>query len=183
VIENRRGRLAHDFRLRAVSGPYHWYRLKARPVVGADGEVIRIVGTMTDVTDAKASEERLLHDAVHDNLTGLPNRQLFLDRIESALSFPAGDVPFRPTVIALDIDRFKQVNESIGHSAGDQILLTLLAAWGDCCGRRTRSPVFRATNSQHSSCPRPTTEGSSVSPTCSARPWPPRSRSRSARSS
>jgi diguanylate cyclase (GGDEF)-like protein/PAS domain S-box-containing protein len=125
VIENRRGRLAHDFRLRAVSGPYHWYRLKARPVVGADGEVIRIVGTMTDVTDAKASEERLLHDAVHDNLTGLPNRQLFLDRIESALSFPAGDVPFRPTVIALDIDRFKQVNESIGHSAGDQILLTL----------------------------------------------------------
>ncbi len=125
IIENRRGRLSHDFRLRAVSGPYHWFRLKARPVIGADGEVIRIIGTMTDVTEAKSSEERLLHDAVHDNLTGLPNRQLFLDRIDAALSFPAGAVPLRPTIIALDLDRFKQVNDSIGHTAGDQILLTL----------------------------------------------------------
>jgi diguanylate cyclase (GGDEF)-like protein/PAS domain S-box-containing protein len=125
IIENRRGRLSHDFRLRAVAGPYHWYRLKARPVIGVDGEVIRIIGTMTDVTEAKSSEERLLHDAVHDNLTGLPNRQLFLDRIDAALSYPAGAVPMRPTVIGLDLDRFKQVNDSVGHTAGDQILLTL----------------------------------------------------------
>ncbi|MDB5557136.1 MAG: sensor phosphodiesterase [Enterovirga sp.] len=126
VIENRRGRLAQDFRLRAVAGPYHWYRLKARPVIGADGEVIRIIGTLTDVTDAKASEERLLHDAVHDNLTGLPNRQLFLDRVDAALTYGSGEAPpLRPTVIALDLDRFKQVNDSIGHTAGDQILLTL----------------------------------------------------------
>ena len=125
IIENRRGRLTHDFRLRAVSGPYHWYRLKARPVIGADGEVVRIIGTLTDITDAKASEERLLHDAVHDNLTGLPNRQLFLDRIDAALAYPAGEGAPRPTVIALDLDRFKQVNDSVGYTGGDQILLTL----------------------------------------------------------
>jgi diguanylate cyclase (GGDEF)-like protein/PAS domain S-box-containing protein len=125
VIENRRGRLSHDFRLRAAAGPYHWFRLKARPVIGADGEVIRIVGTMADVTEAKTSEERLLHDAVHDNLTGLPNRQLFMDRLDSVLTLSAGDEALRPAVLAFDLDRFKHVNESIGHSAGDQILLTL----------------------------------------------------------
>ena len=55
-------------------------------MVGADGEVVRVVGTLADVTDAKAAEERLLHDAVHDNLTGLPNRELFFDRLDTALT-------------------------------------------------------------------------------------------------
>ena len=50
-----------------------------------DGEVIRLVGTLSDVTEFKTAEERLLHDAVHDNLTGLPNSQLFLDRLEAVL--------------------------------------------------------------------------------------------------
>ena len=126
VIENRRGRLSYDFRMRSLAGPDHWYRLKARPVIGVDGEVVRIIGTLTDVTDSKAAEERLLHDAVHDSLTGLPNRQLLLDRIEAALSLSAGAAePFRPTIVAFDLDRFKQVNDSIGHAAGDQILLML----------------------------------------------------------
>ena len=125
VIEHRRGRLAYDFRLRAATGPFHWFRLKARPVIGSDGEVVRLIGTMTDVTETKTAEERLLHDAVHDNLTGLPNRQLFLDRLDAAMAFPTGQSDFRPTVLAFDIDRFKGVNHSIGHSAGDQILLTL----------------------------------------------------------
>jgi len=125
IIEQRRGRIAQDFRLRSAPGPYHWFRLKARPVVGTDGEVIRIVGTVTDVTETKTAEERLLHDAVHDNLTGLPNRQLFFDRMEAALAYAGGDDAIRPTIIVLDIDRFKQVNEAVGLSAGDSILLTL----------------------------------------------------------
>ena len=50
VIEERRGRVLHDFRLRSAAGPYFWYRLKARPVIGTDGEVVRIVGTIADVT-------------------------------------------------------------------------------------------------------------------------------------
>jgi len=60
--------------------------MKARPVVGTDGDVVRIIGTLGDVTEAKIAEERLLHDAVHDNLTGLPNRELFFDRIDAALT-------------------------------------------------------------------------------------------------
>ena len=67
--------------------PLLWFALKARPVVGSDGEVVRLVGTLIDVTEFKNAEERLLFDAVHDNLTGLPNRELFLDRMEAVLAF------------------------------------------------------------------------------------------------
>ena len=72
------------------------------------------------------AEERLLHDAVHDNLTGLPNRELFFDRLEAALDLRAERTrSMRPTVFCIDIDRFKQINEAVGTSAGDSILLTV----------------------------------------------------------
>jgi diguanylate cyclase (GGDEF)-like protein/PAS domain S-box-containing protein len=130
VLEQRRGRLGLDFRLRTPDGHYLWFALKARPVVGSDGEVVRLVGTLTDVTEFKTAEERLLHDAVHDNLTGLPNRELFLDRLVSVLGLAKSDSALRPTVIVLDLDRFKQVNDSVGIAVGDSILLTLARRLG-----------------------------------------------------
>ena len=125
VLEQRRGRIAMDFRLRASDGHYIWYYLKARPVVGADGEVIRVIGTLADVTETRVAEERMLHDAVHDNLTGLPNREIFFDRLETAIAHAQFDRDSRPTVIAIDIDRFRDVNEAIGIPGGDSILLTI----------------------------------------------------------
>src|ERR1700730_8052465 len=125
VVEQRRGRLVQDFRLRGPDGHYLWFTMKARPVIGSDGEVVRLVGTLTDVTEAKVSEERLLHDAVHDPLTGLPNRELFLDRLEAVLAFAKTNTDIRPTVMVIDLDRFKQVNDSVGMAVGDSILLTL----------------------------------------------------------
>ncbi|HVD73405.1 MAG TPA: EAL domain-containing protein, partial [Xanthobacteraceae bacterium] len=130
VLEQRRGRLSQDFRLRTPDGHYLWFALKARPVVGSDGEVVRLVGTLTDVTEFKNAEERLLHDAVHDNLTGLPNRELFLDRLEGVLAFAKADPAIKPTVIVIDLDRFKQVNDSVGIAVGDSILLTLARRLG-----------------------------------------------------
>lgn len=130
VIEQRRGKLQLDFRLRAANGAYHWFSLKARPVIGSDGEVIRVIGTLADVTEQRTAQERMLHDAVHDNLTGLPNRELFQDRLTAVFGFSRADDAIRPTVIVIDIDRFKQVNESVGFSAGDSILLTLARRLG-----------------------------------------------------
>ncbi|MHB2166982.1 putative bifunctional diguanylate cyclase/phosphodiesterase [Alsobacter sp. R-9] len=130
VLEQRRGRVHLDFRLKTGDGHYYWYELKARPVVGSDGEVMRVVGTLGDVTDAKTAEERILHDAVNDNLTGLPNRRLFIDRLESALTLSKADDAVRPTVIVLDIDRFKQINESVGVPTGDSILLAMARRLG-----------------------------------------------------
>jgi diguanylate cyclase (GGDEF)-like protein/PAS domain S-box-containing protein len=130
MLEHRRGRLAQDFRLRASDSHFLWFALKARPVVGSDGEVVRVVGTLTDVTEFKTAEERLLHDAVHDNLTGLPNRELFLDRLTGMLAYAKADTTLRPTVMVVDLDRFKQVNDSVGMAVGDSVLLTLARRLG-----------------------------------------------------
>ncbi len=125
MIELGHGRLVQDFRMRTPDGHVLWFSLKARPVVGSDGEVIRLVGTLTDVTDTKIAAERLLHDAIHDQLTSLPNRELFLDRLEAVLALGKSAPDLRPTVMVIDMDRFKQVNELVGLAVGDSILLTL----------------------------------------------------------
>nr|WP_306866199.1 EAL domain-containing protein [Neorhizobium galegae] len=125
LLEHRRGRLNHEFRIRAEDGHFHWLQIRARPVLGSNGEIIRCVGTIIDVTEQKNSVERLLQDALHDNLTGLPNRQVFLDRLQSVLTLAPGGDTVRPTVMAIDIDRYKQVNDSLGIAAGDNILIAL----------------------------------------------------------
>jgi diguanylate cyclase (GGDEF)-like protein len=135
ILEHRRGRISQDFQLQTLDGHYRTFSLRARPVIGEGGEVIRCCGTLLDVTDDRVAHERLLHDAVHDNLTGLPNRKLFLDRLASVLRFASGSSrneakadennQLRPTVFIIDIDRFKQVNDTFGMAGGDTILLTL----------------------------------------------------------
>ena len=125
VIDQRRGQVSQIFRLRSEDGHYRWFHMRARPIIGSDGEVIRCVGSLLDVTESKTSEERLLHDAVHDNLTGLPNRELFFDRLETAMTRARTENTARPTIVLIDLDRFKQVNDSLGISVGDSILLTI----------------------------------------------------------
>jgi predicted signal transduction protein with EAL and GGDEF domain len=98
ILEHRKGRVSQSFRLRGADGHYHWFSLRARPVIGSDGEIIRCVGTLVDVTEQKKAEERLLHDAVHDNLTGLPNRELFLNRLEAVISIAKLRGECSPTV-------------------------------------------------------------------------------------
>lgn len=126
LVDERRGRLSESFRLRGGDGRYLWYMLRARPVVGADGQVVRCIGTLLDVNAQKTTEERLLQNAVHDNLTGLPNRQLFLDRLE-ALLLSADPAPAKAaTVLVIDVDRYKKLNDTVGPATGDTILVTVV---------------------------------------------------------
>lgn len=136
VIDQRRGRVQQNFRLRSEDGHFRWFRLRARPIVGSDGEVIRCVGTLLDITEERTAEERLLHDAVHDNLTGLPNRELFMDRLRMALARSRAEGSGKPAVLVINLDRFKQVNDSIGLSAGDSILLTVARRLGRLVGQQ-----------------------------------------------
>ncbi|AYG58374.1 sensor domain-containing phosphodiesterase [Rhizobium jaguaris] len=125
LLEHRRGRLNHEFRIRAEDGHFHWLSIRARPVLGSNGEIIRCVGTIVDITEQKNSIERLLHDALHDNLTGLPNRQVFIDRLQAVLTLAPEGNQLRPTVMVIDIDRYKLVNDTLGVAAGDNILIAL----------------------------------------------------------
>jgi len=125
VLDTRVGRLDQTFRLRAGDGQYHWFSLRARPVIGADGEVIRCVGMLMDVTELKRHEERLLQNAITDNLTGLPNRQLFLDRLQIWCDLAHHDERVRPTLLVIDFDGFHRVNQRYGLSVGDTFLLAM----------------------------------------------------------
>lgn len=125
IVNHRRGRINQTFRMRASDGHFLWFSLRARPIVGSDGEVMRCAGTIGDVTDAKVAEERLLHDSVFDNLTGLPNRQLLLDRLEIALTRANAETVVAPTVLVIDLDHFRDINEEFSISVGDSVILAV----------------------------------------------------------
>ena len=125
LIELRRGKVSADMRIAGHDGGYRTFRMRVKPVLGGDGQVNRIVGTLGDVTEDRASRERLLHDSVHDSLTGLPNKQLFLDRLERALIRGRNPGGVKPAVYLVDIDGFMDLEERIGHSAADSVLLAI----------------------------------------------------------
>ena len=84
-----------------------------------------MIGSLSDVTELKSAEERMLHDAVHDNLTGLPNRELFNDRLGAAILLAQKPGGSAPTVMVIDVDEFRAVNDSYGLSIGNSALLAV----------------------------------------------------------
>ena len=98
-----------------------WVCISVSLVRDADGEPAYTIGQVEDITERKATAERLAHAAIHDPLTGLPNRVLFVDRLARAL-VRARRHDTKVGVIFLDLDRFKVVNDSLGHATGDELL-------------------------------------------------------------
>ena len=90
----------------------------------ASGNTVRMSGTVQDITDRKMLEDKVEYQAFHDSLTGLPNRSLFLDRVEHAL-LRQQRLNSRVAVLFLDLDDFKTINDSLGHQAGDELLIDL----------------------------------------------------------
>jgi diguanylate cyclase (GGDEF)-like protein len=128
--------IERQFRLSHGEGGYRWFELRARSIAGQGMRAARCIGMLVDVTDAKLAEERLLQDAVYDVVTGLPNRALFIDRLERAIDAWEPEEAGGLFVLLVDLDRFKIMNEALGHEAGDAMLSII--------GRRIKSETGAA---------------------------------------
>ena len=113
-----------EHRIVRPDGAARWIDGRVRVVSNGDGGAGRLIGTMQDVSARRAVESALAHQALHDSLTGLPNRASFLGRLAQVMTHRQ----VRPSGLAvffLDIDRFKWLNDSRGHAAGDELLVKI----------------------------------------------------------
>ncbi|HSO10974.1 MAG TPA: EAL domain-containing protein [Anaerolineales bacterium] len=114
-----------EYRIRHSNGTYLWVLNRGLAVRDTKGAPYRMAGSQSDITARKLAEERLAHDAIHDALTGLPNRVLFLDRLHNRLERTKRHPNDLFAVMFIDLDRFKVVNDSLGHAVGDHLLITV----------------------------------------------------------
>ncbi len=134
-LQERQTLTNYEICLRRRDGGLVWVLENCSLTSAAEGKLSLIEGTLIDITERKRAEEQVQHLAFHDTLTGLPNRLLFNDRLTMAIA-QAHRTPRKVTVLFLDLDRFKVINDSLGHSVGDR-LLCLVAERLRGCVRET----------------------------------------------
>jgi diguanylate cyclase (GGDEF)-like protein/PAS domain S-box-containing protein len=120
-----------EYRILHQDGRYRWMLTRGAAVQDALGKPSRVAGSQTDVTAWKQAEAKLVHDALHDTLTGLPNRVLLIERLRHAIQrTQAGAGQF--AILFIDLDRFKVINDSLGHMLGDQLLIAITRRLSQC---------------------------------------------------
>ena len=121
------------YRIRDANGEERWVWEQGRAVDEIDGQRL-LEGFITDVSDRKRFEDQLYHDTFHDRLTALPNRALFMDRLERALNRWQRHPRDLFAVLCIDLDRFKLINDSLGHQFGDDLIVAVALRLTDFLG-------------------------------------------------
>ncbi len=114
-----------EYRIRHKDGSWRFFESTSSAIRSPEGEADGLVIVNRDITDRKRAEEKLAHQSFHDGLTDLPNRALFLDRLQRAITLSRRRSDFRFAVLFIDIDEFKVFNDSMGHAAGDGLLIQI----------------------------------------------------------
>jgi diguanylate cyclase (GGDEF)-like protein/PAS domain S-box-containing protein len=123
-----------EYRMLHKNGDYRWMLTRGLAVKDESGIICRMAGSQSDITLRKQVEDQLRHDALHDGLTGLANRELFMDRLERAILRSKQHETYRFAVLFLDLDRFKVVNDGLGHDFGDRMLIQVAEKLQRCLG-------------------------------------------------
>lgn len=112
-----------EHQIQHKDGTYRWVLTRGIAVRDESGKPYRMAGSQTDVTDRRRAQDQLLHDAFYDPLTGLPNRSLLINRLEHALRRTKRSKAYLFAILFMDLDRFKNINDSLGHICGDRLLI------------------------------------------------------------
>ena len=139
-----------DFRVVWPDGTVRFMHGLSEVVFADDGQPARVVGTVQDISERKEAEERVWFLANYDPLTGLPNRRLMVEHLDIALA-RARRTNRAVATLFLDLDRFKRINDTLGHAAGDQLLQTVTKRLHDCV--RESDPIGRAADADGSKPP------------------------------
>jgi len=122
-IEGLTEGLEHECRCRYPDGSHHWTLTRGRAVRDATGRASRLVGSVSDIDERKQAEFQLRFHALHDQLTGMANRTLLLERARHVIFRAQRNVALSFALLFIDVDRFKLINDSLGHSFGDKLLI------------------------------------------------------------
>src|SRR5437762_9396960 len=114
-----------EYRMRHKNGSWRILESTASAIYNPKGETERLVIVNRDITERKRAEEMLAHNAFHDGLTNLPNRALFLSKLQHAFAMAKRHARYKFAVLFIDLDEFKVFNDSMGHGAGDELLIQI----------------------------------------------------------
>ena len=131
-LSGRNPHFESECRIMHKDGTYRWMLNRGLAVRNMDNQAYRMAGSQTDITSRKMVEEQLVYDAFHDALTGLPNRALFMDRLQHVIATSQRRADDLYAVLFLDMDRFKTINDSLGHLVGDQLLVVMGRKLTEC---------------------------------------------------